>query len=55
MSNTRLYSIYKRNNNKYFFNNYHNYKFSYLDKKKKKNHIMLNFLVRCTDYRLVHY
>ena len=27
------------------FNNYHNYQFSYLDKKMKniKNHIMLNF------------
>ena len=32
MPNTGLYSIYKRNNNK-CFNNYHNYQFSYLDKK----------------------
>ena len=31
MFNSRLYSIYKCNNN--VFNNYHNYQFSYLDKK----------------------
>ena len=37
------------------FKNYHNYQFLFLDKKKKekKNHIMLNFLVCCTGYRLV--
>ena len=33
MCYTRLYSIYKNNNNKYFFNNYLNFQFSYLDKK----------------------
>ena len=32
MPNTRVYFIYKSNNNN-FFNNYHNYKFLYLDKK----------------------
>jgi hypothetical protein len=39
------------------FNKYHDYQYLFLDKKKKKrekNHIMLNFPVRCTSYRLVH-
>ena len=39
MFNTRLYSIYKCNNN--VFNNYHNYQFSYLEKKiKEKKNIL---------------
>ena len=51
MSSTRIYFIYKK---KYFFNNYHNYKFLYLDnKKKKQSHIMLNFSVCCRGYRLI--
>jgi hypothetical protein len=37
------------------FNKYHDYQFLFLDKKKreKKNHIMLNFPMLCTGYRLV--
>jgi hypothetical protein len=35
--------------------NFHSYQISYLDKKIKeiKIHIILNFLVHCTGYRLV--
>ena len=40
MSNTRIYSIYKHNNNKCFFNKYHNYQFLFLDKKKKDKKII---------------
>ena len=42
MSNTIFYSVYKCNNNNFFFNNYHNYKFSYLDKKKKSYYVKLS-------------
>ena len=31
-------------------NNYHN---DHIQTKKKKNHIMLNFIVHCMDYRLL--
>jgi hypothetical protein len=43
MFNSRLYCIYKCNNN--VFNNYHNYQFLYLDKKikEKKNTLCKTF------------
>ena len=57
MFNTRIYSIYKHNN--FFFDNiyrHNNIKFILIiiiirqDIIKKKNHIMLNFLVHYTGY-----
>ena len=39
-------------------NNHYNHQILYLEKEKKekkKNHIILNFLIYCTGYRLVTY
>ena len=56
MSNNRIYSIYKRNNNKCLLINItiiNFYIYTKNKRDKKKNHIILNFLVRCTGYQLV--
>jgi hypothetical protein len=55
MSNNRIYSIYKHNNNKCLLINITiiNFYIYTKNKREKKNHIMLNFLVRCTGYQLV--
>ncbi len=55
MSNTRIYFIYKHNNNKCLLINITiiNFYIQTKYKREKKNHIMLNFLVRCKGYQLV--
>ncbi len=51
MSITRIYSIYKHNNNKclIIIINFH----IYTKNKREKSHMMLNFLVRLTGYQLL--
>jgi hypothetical protein len=55
MSNNRIYSIYKHNNNKCLLINITiiNFYIYTKNKREKKNYIMLNFFVRCTGYQLV--
>ena len=50
MSNSRIYSIYKHNNNKCLLINITIINFYFLTKnKREKNHIMLNFSVQPTS------